>query len=262
VNIAPPTDDSPFFFHMLRPRDLLGLETWRAALRGSLADVQAVGVLGVLLLTVVGLTVLCIVVPLALTSDRGLLAGAAPLFVFFAGIGFGFMLVEISQMQRLIIFLGHPTYGLSVVLFAMLASSGVGSLAAGRLRAAGVRAALPLLLLVVVLGVFGIVTPFVVRAFEAATTIVRIAVAVGLLLPIGFLMGMAFPLGMRAAAGRAATLTPWLWGINGATSVCASVIAIVIALQWGIAAAFWTGVACYVAAAVGLAEFARRERAA
>jgi hypothetical protein len=130
------------------------------------------------------------------------------------------------------------------------------------LRAGGVRAALPLLLLVVVLGVFGIVTPFVARAFEAATTIVRIAVAVGLLLPIGFLMGMAFPLGMRAAAGRAATLTPWLWGINGATSVCASVIAIVIALQWGIAAAFWTGVACYVAAAVGLAEFARRERAA
>jgi hypothetical protein len=262
VNIAPPTDDSPFFFHVLRLRDVFSGKLWASPLAGDTGNMQAVWVLGVLLATVLVLTALCVIVPLALTGDRRGLAGTTPLFVFFAGIGLGFMLVEISQMQRLIIFLGHPTYGLSVVLFAMLASSGVGSLAAGRLRAGGVRAALPLLLLVVVLGVFGIVTPFVVRAFEAATTIVRIAVAVGLLLPIGFLMGMAFPLGMRAAAGRAATLTPWLWGINGATSVCASVIAIVIALQWGIAAAFWTGVACYVAAAVGLAEFARRERAA
>ena len=76
--------------------------------------------------------------------------------------------------------------------------------------------------------------------------------AVGLLFPIGFLMGMAFPLGMRAAAHRAPELAPWLWGINGATSVCASVIAVAIALHWGIAASFWTGVACYVAATVAL----------
>jgi hypothetical protein len=78
-------------------------------------------------------------------------------------------------------------------------------------------------------------------------------VGVGLLFPIGFLMGMAFPLGMRAAAHRAPALGPWLWGINGATSVCASVIAVAIALHWGIAASFWTGVCCYVAATVALA---------
>ena len=41
-------------------------------------------------------------------------------------------------------------------------------------------------------------------------------------------------------------MTPWLWGINGATSVCASVLAIVIALSSSISAAYWTGVACYV----------------
>ena len=117
-------------------------------------------------------------------------------------------------------------------------------------------------MLVGALAAFGLLTPLVVRAFESATTPVRIGVAVALLSPIGFLMGTAFPLGMRAAAARAATLTPWLWGINGATSVCASVIAVVIALQWGIAASFWTGVACYVAAGAGLAEFARRQQPA
>src|SRR4030095_16556197 len=113
------------------------------------------GVLGLLLITVLGLTILCIVVPLALTSDRRALAGSLPLFLFFAGIGLGFMLVEVSQMQRLIVFLGHPTYGLSVVLFAMLASSGLGSLVAGRFDGGGVRSVAPLAALVVTLAVFG-----------------------------------------------------------------------------------------------------------
>jgi hypothetical protein len=254
VDITPPTDDSPFFFHTLRLRDIFDGALWKEGLGGDASNVGAVWVLGVLLLTVVGLTILCVVVPLALTTDRRALAGTTPLFVFFAGIGFGFMLIEISQMQRLIVFLGHPTYGLSVVLFAMLASSGLGSLAAGRLHGVGLRAAVPLLMLVATLAVFGSATPLAIRGFEAATTPVRIAVAVGLLFPIGFLMGMAFPLGMRAAAHRAPGLAPWLWGINGATSVCASVIAVAIALHWGISASFWMGVACYVAATVALAS--------
>lgn len=57
-------------------------------------------------------------------------------------------------------------------------------------------------------------------------------------------MGQAFPLGMKLAAGRE-RLTLWLWGVNGAMSVCASVLAVVIALSASISAAFWTGCACY-----------------
>ena len=251
VNITPPTDNSPFFFHTLRLGDIFRGELWHQRLGGSSANVQAVWVLGLLLLTVIGLTVLCIVVPLVLTTERRVLTGSAPLFVFFIGIGLGFMLVEISQMQRLIVFLGHPTYGLSVVLFAMLAASGIGSLLIGRFGD-GARATTPLVALIATLVVFGAATPMAIRTFAASTTPVRIAVAVALLFPIGLLMGTAFPLGMRAATGRAPALTPWLWGINGATSVCASVVAVAIALHWGIAASFWTGVACYAMATVAL----------
>jgi hypothetical protein len=63
---------------------------------------------------------------------------------------------------------------------------------------------------------------------------------------------MAFPLGMKAASLGSRALTPWLWGLNGATSVVASVLAICVALTWSISAAFWTGVMCYVAAAACL----------
>jgi hypothetical protein len=66
---------------------------------------------------------------------------------------------------------------------------------------------------------------------------------------------MAFPLGMKAAQASAADLAPWLWGINGATSVCASVIAIVIAINAGVGTTFWAGTAFYVLA---LLAYARR----
>jgi hypothetical protein len=250
VNIAAPTDDRPFFFHTLRLRDL-ARGAWRGYdPAGHAINTNAVLVLSMLFVTVLILTTLCVVVPLGLTADRAVLTGSGPLFVFFAAIGLGFMLVEISQMQRLIIFLGHPTYGLSVVLFAMLLSSGLGSLVSGALAGAGRRAVAPLAALVGVLALFGVATPVAIGAFAAATTPARIAVAVLILFPIGLLMGTAFPLGMRLAAAGAPALTPWLWGVNGATSVCASVLAVVIALNAGISASFWTGVACYVLAAL------------
>ena len=41
-----------------------------------------------------------------------------------------------------------------------------------------------------------------------------------------------------------------LWGVNGAASVLASVLAITISLFKSISAAFWTGLACYIIAAL------------
>ncbi len=259
LNIAPPTDDSPYFFHMLRLRDLLHPAQWS---QGNMSvNLWAVSVLGILLITVVVLSAAGIVVPLLLRTEKGALRGALPLSLYFAGIGLGYMLVEISQMQRLIVFLGHPTYGLSVVLLALLLSSGAGSLLTERVDVARQpRAAwLRLGLLLGALLLFGLATPLVTRALEGAVTPLRIAAALGILAPLGLLMGMAFPLGMKLAAARAPALSPWLWGINGAMSVVASVLAVVIALGASISASFWTGLGCY-AAAIAAFLWARGKR--
>ncbi len=223
---------------------------------------KAVATLGTLFVAVTLLTGICIVLPLWLTRDRVQLAGAGPLFLFFIAIGLGFMLIETSQMQRLIIALGHPTYGLSVVLFALLLSSGVGSYltsgvpdivggSAGRRR---------LVALVLVLGVFGLITPAVARWSEPMTTSIRVLAAILLLCPAGLMMGMAFPLGMKLASARARELTPWLWGLNGAASVLASVLGVVIALTWSISTAFWAGWLCYVLAVYAFAASRARTR--
>jgi hypothetical protein len=186
---------------------------------------------------------------------------ALPWFAYFGAIGLGFMFVEISQIQRLIVFLGHPIYGLAVLLFSLLLSSGIGSALVPRIEsAAGARAAAwRLAALLGALALFGLATPGLCEAFRGETTPVRIAVAAAVLFPLGLFLGAAFPLGMGAASLRHGALTPWFWGINGATSVLASVAAVALALTLGISAAFWTGAACYVLAAAALALALRRE---
>jgi spermidine synthase len=246
LDISAPTDDSPFFFHMLRLRDVFDVRRWHD--QGIVSfNMKAVGVLGVLLAAVLLMTAACIGVPLLLARGASL-DGAGRHLLYFAAIGLGFMLVEISQLQRLTIFLGHPAYSLSVVLFALLVSSGLGSLATGRVTDPLASIRWRLGLTIAILLAFGFLTPVVAHQFESSSTPVRITLAIVVLCPIGFCMGMAFPLGMRLALGRAPQLAPWFWGVNGAASVCASVLAVVIAIGAGISAAFWTGTACYVVA--------------
>lgn len=248
INIAAPTDDSPFFFHMLRLRNMFNRELWNQGVETF--NMKAVFILGVLFIIVLGLTFLCIIAPLILTTKKVILKGALPLFIFFMAIGFGFMLIEISQMQRLIIFLGHPIYGLSITLFTLLLSSGLGSYSTWKINNPGMMgsAIMRLLLLLCILTIFGMFTPYVLSIHRASTTMLRIFVAIGILFPLGLFMGMAFPLGMKIASIRSPLITPWLWGINGATSVCASVLAAVIALSSSISATFWSGFSCYLIA--------------
>jgi hypothetical protein len=254
LNIAPPTDDNPFFFHMLRLRDILDFKSYNQGMMNF--NVIAVFTLGTLLIIVFVLTVLCIIIPLLLTSKRLVNSetrNAFPLSIFFAFIGLGFMMIEISQMQRLTVFLGHPTYSLSVVLFSLLLSSGVGSYFTERvhtkvLYSTGIR----ILILLCIIGIFGIVTPAMIRSFSGAVTPIRIFLAVLVLFPMGFFMGMAFPLGLKIASTQANSLTPWFWGINGAMSVFASVLAIAISLSSGISSSFWTGFGCYAVSLIAI----------
>jgi hypothetical protein len=228
----------------MRPLDLWKADAWNT--QGLAFNLKAIFVLAILLATVLVLTFLCILVPLFLTSDKIELRGCFPFLVFFGAIGLGFTLVEMSQMQRLMIFLGHPSYALSVVLFVLLISSGLGSFFMQRiLRTACEVPLLPLLLLILVLLTFGFATSAALRAFASSTTPVRIVVACTILFPLGLFMGMPFPLGIRAASAKSSALTPWLWGINGATAVCASVLAMVIAISAGISASFWMGFFSY-----------------
>jgi hypothetical protein len=253
LNLAPPTDDSPFFFQMVRAEDFLQPLKWLSD-TGLQAQNKGVTTLVVVLLVMLILSALCILGPLAFRAGGEVTRSDLPFVLFFGGIGLGFMLVEISQLQRFIIFLGHPTYSLSVVLFSLLLSTGLGSRLAGQVNPNQpfVHVTLGLVILLLALIGYGMAITHATAAYETSATVTRILLVVSFLFPLGFCMGMAFPMGMILASEKSPMLTPWLWGINGATSVCGSVLGVIIAIFFGISTTFWVGVGCYAVASAAL----------
>jgi hypothetical protein len=252
LNIAAPTDDTPFFFHMLRAGDLLKAATYQGGM--NQLNLKAVKVLGTLLGIVGALSAIAIIAPLALRRHVRE-AHSNRLMLYFAAIGLAFMMVEIGQLERLIVFLGHPIYGLTVVLFVLLLSSSIGSLMSHRM--AGWIWLLP-----IVLAAFIFASPYITSELIAASTPLRIAISALLLFPSGFFMGMAFPLGIKKAQyANEGAPTAWYWGINGAFSVISSVLAVVVAVFWGVTMTLLVGLSAYLVALAALPSASGRGRA-
>ena len=244
LNIEAPTDDSPFFFHMLRAGDLLKRSTFQGM---NQLNLRAVNVLGRSLAIVSGLSAIAIIAPLVFR--RKVREGRSiRLMIYFAAIGLAFMMVEIGQLERLIVFLGHPIYGLTVVLFVLLLASSCGSFYSSRMR--------PWMwLLPVALAAFIFASPSVTYRLTAASTPVRIAISALLLFPSGFFMGMAFPLGVsKAVSVNEGAPTAWYWGVNGAFSVISSVLAVAVAVFWGVTVTLLVGLGAYILALIALGD--------
>jgi hypothetical protein len=241
LDVCAPTDDRPFFFQMRR---LGALGSHGPGYLYDAADPFLVllvtfGILSALSLALVA-------APLVLTARRR----RPPLssLVFFAAIGLGFLTLEIALIQRFVLFLGFPTYALSVVLFALLLWTGMGSLLAGRISDArrGLSVALAVACAVIAASAFGLLP--LLEALIDLPFAARVAITVALLAPAGIPLGMAMPLGL----GRLAALYPrgvaWAWGVNGVASVVASAGAITIAIVAGFSAATLVALACYLTA--------------
>ena len=246
-DISASTDDKPFFFFNARLGQIFDPDPYDHASR-RLAMPLLYGCFAVF--AVFGF--LTILLPLWL-SGKGEVRSTGPslrLLTYFGCLGAGYMLIEIPLIQRLTIFLGHPTYSFVVVLAALLFSSGLGSLASGdkSLRPSVTR------LLRVLIGVAVAIILYLTFAHGALIDLMwlsksaRIALAVGLLFPAGFLMGMCFPLGIRIAREIHPRLVPWGWGVNGAFSVFASSCSLILALNFGLRLTILAGLLCYLLA--------------
>ncbi len=244
-DISATTDDRPFFFNTLRVTDMF------SATEATLANEQAVEVLLTVLFTVAILATLSLLVPFIVAqvtgrAERGW--GTIVRLTYFCGLGFGFMLVEIPLLQRFGLYLGHPTYALSTILASLLVGAGLGSLAAGRLwgndPARGMRVALIAVVILVAAMGFGLAP--LLHSTLLWSIGERIALTVALVGPLGFVLGMPFPLGVSALSERRAPLVPWAWAMNGATSVLASVLAVVIGMHGGFTVASVIGAGGYL----------------
>jgi len=251
LDLTVPTDERPFFFNQLRLRNipavlplLMRNEIGYGVFRGNLVASIAL----VLVVIVAAIAVLCtIVLPLrhaVRNAPPGLIATGT---IYFALIGTGFMFAEISLLQYFGVFLGHPIYAMSVCLFSLILSAGLGSLASDRLALnTAPRITAWGVLVSGYLFAAQVVLPGIFAAMSSGGVMVRIAVALAVLMPAGFLMGFAFPTGMKMVNTISREPAAWFWGINGATGVLASTLAVMIGIAMGINVTMMLAAGCYL----------------
>jgi hypothetical protein len=249
-NLRPPTDNQPYFFHFFRWRQTpevlatLGM-TWQP-FGGSGYLVLITALLLMLILAVV-----LVALPYLLHRRRG--SGALPgkgVLLFFAGLGAGYLLVEVALIQRFTQFVDEPVYALVVVISALLISSGVGSLFSRKIPLTTALSAL-----VVVIIAMMILLSVVGDSLMAWSFPVRFAGSGLVLLPLGFLMGIPFAAGLRQMELQTSGLIAWAWAINGAASGLSGVLAAIISIDYGFIAVLGVSALSYILAAFSFARF-------
>jgi spermidine synthase len=259
-NVAPVSDNAPFFFFTLKAAQTLGPQ----GLRRGIDWKVNLGVLVLLLVLIISLVAVFsfLILPLAIRLKLKA-EGRQPLLplLYFVAIGLGYILVEIAFIQRFVLFLGHPTYALTVVIFLLMLSSGAGSLLSRRWLPRPGMVWLPLILIIGALAANVFLLPRLLITAVGLSFACRLAISALLLAPLGLMMGMPFPTGLRALAAVPALAVPatsgnrdrdnaveWAWAMNAAASVLGSVLAMVIAIQYGLNLTLACGVAAYLLA--------------
>jgi hypothetical protein len=255
-DVAPATDDRPYFFHTLKTATLLELLRMPERAGFNLVEWGYPVLLATLAQAIIAGVVLILLPLSALRRPPGQpRAGLRTRVVlYFAALGLAFLFVEITFIQRFQLFLGHPVYAVSAVLCAFLVFAGLGSGAArvfaDRLRSERRAAAVAIVgiaaLALVELAMLG-------RMFTMLVTLpltAKLAVSVMAIAPLAFCMGMPFPLGLARLQTDDPRLMPWAWGINGCASVISAVLASLLALQLGFSRVLLAAVALYALAAL------------
>ena len=254
-NVAPVSDNAPFFFFTLKAGQILGEKGVRQGIDWKVN----LGVLVLLLVLVISIVavLMFLILPLALRGGKRR-QSVFPL-LYFVAVGLGYILVEIAFIQRFVLFLGHPTYALTVVIFLLMLSSGAGSLTSRVWLPRAEMGWIPLVLVIATLLADVVFLPSRLAVLVGLGFDSRLVISGVLLIPLGFVMGMPFPTGLRALASLPAPEFPagdnaadnaveWAWAMNAAASVLGSVLAMVIAIQFGLTVTLACGAGAYLLA--------------
>jgi hypothetical protein len=234
VNISPVYDRSPYFnqpnrIGQFRFRNIQIKGMGETIIHYSLVYSNSI------YLSILGLSLMfsffAIFLPLRRKS-RG--AGQGPLIAYFFFIGLAFIMVEIIFIKIFQLFLGSPAISISIIIFSLLVSSGVGSLLSKRLsRRLGARLTaffsllLAALLVAYGFGLFRLLDRFIFLPFPW-----RIVVSFVFISLAGFFMGAFFPDGIRRLGEADKIMIGWAWGANSFATVLGSILAVIASINW------------------------------
>ncbi|MEK6679205.1 MAG: hypothetical protein AABY39_07285 [Nitrospirota bacterium] len=229
-DISAVTDDSPFFYKFEK----------------GLPD----NVLLLLYLSII-LCILIAVLPfiIAKKEARNSKTNFIRPVLLFLLLGAGFMILEVSLIQRFILFLGSPVISMSVFLITLFIGMSFGSFYSNRFSGNEISYKIGLFSLIIgaAIIIYSILLSYLFGLLIGYGFIIRVIAAAMLVLPLGFLLGIPFPSGIRLLKLREkGFLISWMWGINGAASVLGSVLAVAVAIMAGFTSAQFISAGCYL----------------
>jgi hypothetical protein len=235
-DVRPVSDDTPFFFYTVQPRDL-----WAFVLHASrqTADYKVNSALpvlfGLVAISLIATAVMLSLPPLLLGQRLPREPGSFRALLYFICIGAGYILIQVALIQKFVLFLGHPTYALTVIIFSMLLFSGAGSFFSRRL----VRSEMSRLTRVfgMIIGAIAILAIVITPICESGVALpfpLKVLISVSLVGPLGFVMGMPFPTGLTLLENVMPASIRWAWAINAASSVMGSAAAMFLAIYLGL----------------------------
>ncbi|MCF7804030.1 MAG: hypothetical protein K9N46_01845 [Candidatus Marinimicrobia bacterium] len=245
-NVRPATDEQPYFFNFFKWSSVdQFMETYGRQWLQRLELGYAVLVITLIEVSLIAFVLILLPLffrnrslPLNRTSGWTLL--------HFAGIGFGFMFLEMVYIQRFTKFMGDPIYSVAAALTAILVFAGLGSAsqrrinmpAARRIQAAGIG-------LLAIAGLYLLGLDSFLNLFIGFGTAVRFLVTFIALFPLAFCMGWFFPAGIEILENRSEPLIPWAWGINGFASVVAAPLGVMLSMEFGFTVTMGIALGCY-----------------
>ncbi|MDP8248972.1 MAG: hypothetical protein P9M00_12590 [Candidatus Tritonobacter lacicola] len=249
-DISPPTDDRPFFYNAFKLESLPYLLPTMGTRWLPFVEWGYLVLVASLAQSLI-FSAIIIILPLLLIGRSPARSPKVLVISYFALIGIAFMAIEISMIQRFILFLGHPAYSMAVILAGILISCGAGSYAAGKVPEAGIGRRLRWAIFAVsgLAVTYSLGLPPLFAALKGIPLAQRVVITLLLIFPLGFPMGFPFPLGIRSFARRHPRLVPIAWGANGCASVVGAILAVVLAISMGFALTTIFAAALYLAAA-------------
>ena len=251
--LKPPTDDSPFYFatELIPKQMILLLET----------------------ALVVSAVLVFLLMFYSRRNRRSLTSSSNSLtllhIIFVILIGLGFMFLEITFIQRFLLLLGTPIMALTVILFSILLSSGIGAYLSDRLFRRNPYKAIVIsipLLVGIVLIYYGLLQGIIDSGIILQLP-QRIALTFALISPAAILMGFQFPSISRMASiysmepENTGGNIPLLWGINVIASVIATVLTAISSMVIGFNANLLLGSLLYfgaLASAIAVVKLRKR----
>ncbi len=246
-DMSAPTDMRPYFFLLLRPGNALKFPESL----GAILEITINGTRVLMILFVTSLAFALWVLALARFSLPS--AHATPqsralyrwMTLYFMGIGFGYIFVQLGMHQRLILILGQPTLAFSVVLFSMLLGTGLGSACSSRAFKDERFTPAWMCIIIVIAVLMGSMSLFPLLD-NIGGAFLRSGI-ISLMMGItGFALGFAFPLGVRLAAPTGEWAIQRLWAVNGAATIAGSSFASIVGVTMGARAVLAVGLIFYL----------------